>query len=182
MVCLRTLWRSKFEGISRTITPRNMSWFPRLIVFWSTPIADAKPPVNALDMFVRSIWYVAKPMRRRGRTWKSALGRVRRPLCTIQGKLYVHSPISSVVVVLMHAHILLFEVLSHDIAKNGNLSCWRELNFSCVRCQDLGGHSATFGMIDDNRVLYTEHLAVLSCNLLLERYCRRNTVIQMRKS
>lgn len=43
-----------FEGISRTITPRNISWFPRLIVLWSTLMAAANPPVNTLEIFVRS--------------------------------------------------------------------------------------------------------------------------------
>lgn len=68
-----TLCSIMLDGISNKITPKNISWFPRFIVFVSTEIILAKPPVSALAILVRSNWYTAKPSSRSGRTLRSAL-------------------------------------------------------------------------------------------------------------
>lgn len=62
------------HGISKTTIPMNISWLPRLIVAWETSISVAKPPVNALAMFMRSSWKAKRPRKSRGSTEKSTLG------------------------------------------------------------------------------------------------------------
>lgn len=52
--CVSTLWSSMLHGISNTTIKRNISWFPRLIVAWFTPMSVAKPAVRALAKFILS--------------------------------------------------------------------------------------------------------------------------------
>lgn len=42
------------HGISNTTMKRNISWFPRLIVAWFTPMSEEKPAVRALARFILS--------------------------------------------------------------------------------------------------------------------------------
>lgn len=70
---LSTFWSSMLHGISNTTMKRNMSWFPRLIVAWLTPISVAKPAVRALAKFMRSSWKTSRPRNRSGRTVVSTL-------------------------------------------------------------------------------------------------------------
>lgn len=68
-----TFWRIRLEGISSTMIPKNINWFPRLTVLWSMCISLPKPPVKALAIFMRSNWNTVMPNSKRGRTERSIL-------------------------------------------------------------------------------------------------------------